>query len=442
MKKLLLALAIALLAAGLISLTAFAATYEGYTQEQFDALTKTTVIASPDSPTGYYVTFRFPDAGYSRVRIYGEWAFTDPTITTRWYNEGKTPDQWEDGDTCWGTWQTADMTLANGTWVYTIPLPNGTYNFRYYLNGAQDAKLTDYTDAQMAVDPAIGNYVAEWREASTGEMYLTSVYVPYDESKQAKSARVEMEAPREDQKGAIVLDKLVRNDTQQESTFGVYLPYGYDASRADKYPILVLFHGGGGFYGSWPDNGLANMMDNLIAEGTIEPTIVVTPCGEDFAVSDKLLRWDRLAAMDFVTKQLLPYMTEKYDASDDAAKHALAGLSQGGACIMTGYFNYTEFFDYYICMSAPMKVNVYPKFDKPELKDVHLYLGYGLYDQVCQDVYFDANKAAQEGSTYEYVHGLSTAGVQFILNDDLPYGHQWTLWRQFLVNACETMLWK
>ena len=44
----------------LVPMLGFAQEYEGYTQEEFDNLQVTTVIQSDSSPTGYYVTFRFP----------------------------------------------------------------------------------------------------------------------------------------------------------------------------------------------------------------------------------------------------------------------------------------------------------------------------------------------------------------------------------------------
>ena len=37
----------------------------------------TNVYRSEESPTGYYATFCFPDAGYKEVKIQGEWVFSD-----------------------------------------------------------------------------------------------------------------------------------------------------------------------------------------------------------------------------------------------------------------------------------------------------------------------------------------------------------------------------
>lgn len=48
------------------------ATADILSDEAFSLLDKTTVIRSEDSPTGYYVTFRYKDPEAVRVRIRGE----------------------------------------------------------------------------------------------------------------------------------------------------------------------------------------------------------------------------------------------------------------------------------------------------------------------------------------------------------------------------------
>ena len=60
----------------------------------------------------------------------------------------------------------------------------------------------------------------------------------------------------------------------------VYLPYGYDESR--QYPVFYLMHGGWSneyaYLGS-PDQpqGMKNILDHGIANGEIQPMIVVCP---------------------------------------------------------------------------------------------------------------------------------------------------------------------
>ena len=57
----------------------------------------------------------------------------------------------------------------------------------------------------------------------------------------------------------------------------VYTPPGYEKSTA-RYPVLYLFHGGGGDEEAWTSLGVTNVvMDNLIAQGKTTPMIVVMP---------------------------------------------------------------------------------------------------------------------------------------------------------------------
>ena len=438
---------------------ALATTYEGFTEEQFAALDKTTVVKSADSPTGYFVTFRYKDPEATRVRIYGEWAFSAMDQASFVTSENATPDQWQDGDTVWttGDWPTADMVKdeATGIWSYTIPLPTGTWNYRFYVGGKAGAEPTDYTDAVMVADPANAHYIIDPNAELNGEECLTSVYVPYDEVKQAKTVARPEEAPRASENGKVLFESA-KTSGGIDTSYGVYLPYGYDANRAEKYPILVLFHGGGGYDGSWFNNGLVNILDNMIADGRMEPTIVVTPNGSDFP--NDTFMWDRPAILDFAVNTILPHMSKDYNAAEDPAHRAFAGLSMGGATTGYALFHYTDAFDYFFLFSAPFLGDIQPDYTLPQLKDKHIFIGYGDYDFVVTRSIFrlepdkEGDNAGQrslliggwgsnEGSTLEYLIGLTNAGVPVKI-DHLPYGHQWALWRQFAVYTFGNMLWK
>lgn len=57
----------------------------------------------------------------------------------------------------------------------------------------------------------------------------------------------------------------------------VYTPPGYEGGNR-RYPVLYLFHGGGGDEEAWNELGTASaIMDNLIAKGRAKPMIVVIP---------------------------------------------------------------------------------------------------------------------------------------------------------------------
>jgi hypothetical protein len=54
-----------------------------------------------------------------------------------------------------GKWPTVDMTpdAEPGIWAYTLPLPNGTWVYRFYVGGVENAELTDRPDAEQVWDP-------------------------------------------------------------------------------------------------------------------------------------------------------------------------------------------------------------------------------------------------------------------------------------------------
>lgn len=57
----------------------------------------------------------------------------------------------------------------------------------------------------------------------------------------------------------------------------VYTPAGYEGSTK-RYPVMYLFHGGGGDEEAWNELGSTSaIMDNLIAQGKAKPMIVVMP---------------------------------------------------------------------------------------------------------------------------------------------------------------------
>ena len=119
----------------------------------------------------------------------------------------------------------------------------------------------------------------------------------------------------------------------------VYLPYGY--SKEKEYNILYLMHGTGDDEKYWLKTNPYNktMLDNMIADGDIEPLIVVTPT---FYVED-----DCAADLDQLTysfakelrNDLMPEIESSYStyakSADDEGfaesrdHRAFAGLSRG-----------------------------------------------------------------------------------------------------------------
>jgi len=116
----------------------------------------------------------------------------------------------------------------------------------------------------------------------------------------------------------------------------VYMPPGY--SKKKKYPVLYLLHGIGGDEKEWYNQGAPNViLDNLYAQGKLQPMIVVLPNGramKDDRATGNIMAPDKVEAFATFEKDLLtdliPYIEKKYPVLKKRESRAVAGLSMGG----------------------------------------------------------------------------------------------------------------
>jgi enterochelin esterase-like enzyme len=114
----------------------------------------------------------------------------------------------------------------------------------------------------------------------------------------------------------------------------VYTPPGYSTGR--KYPVLYLLHGIGGDETEWrrlchPEN----ILDNLLADGKIQPMIVVMPNGRaqvnDRAEGNVFATAPAFANFENdLLKDVIPAIESRYSVYTNRENRALAGLSMGG----------------------------------------------------------------------------------------------------------------
>lgn len=126
----------------------------------------------------------------------------------------------------------------------------------------------------------------------------------------------------------------------------IYTPPGYEKSKK-KYPVLYLFHGGGGDEEGWISRGRTNyILDNLIAAGKVQPMIVVMTNGVpnvaaapgERPVFAKLTPGEPVGIQSMTTgkfeasliKDVIPYIEGNYRVIADPAHRAISGLSMGG----------------------------------------------------------------------------------------------------------------
>ena len=114
----------------------------------------------------------------------------------------------------------------------------------------------------------------------------------------------------------------------------VYTPPNYDPARKEAYPVFFVLHGLGDDAAAWLNVGAANfILDNLINTGKAVPMVMVntlgygTPEGPRTAMNAGMLPAFSTAVLD----EVLPQVEKSYHVSKDPKKHAIAGLSMGGA---------------------------------------------------------------------------------------------------------------
>jgi len=392
----------------------------------FVSMYKTTVIKSDQSPTGYFVSFRYYGPYVDRVRIQGEWVFSSIDAANAKNATNATPFEWKDGYTLLTTkgWPVAEMKKneKSGVWYYTIPLPNGTYKYKFYEGGKEETAVLKGSDEYWDQNHPPKIYDLQAKDLK-GEDRYSAIYVPGDPIKQKNTADCSAEAPRSDKNGKITYVRMPSSDGTRTVRFGVYLPYGFDSQRNEPYPVMILLHGAGGTDASWFNNGASNIFDNLVAQGRMEPTIVITPNASDFS-------WKFDQIDDALINDILPYAVNNFNATKDVGHRAIAGLSMGGMTTMYTFANHSEAFKYFMPMSAPAMRWEMPDYSDPAMKEKKLIVAVGAYDFVLNEGYYDK------------FYGLKQAGIPYLTEEILPYDHHWTLWRQNLVYMIDTLLWK
>ena len=132
--------------------------------------------------------------------------------------------------------------------------------------------------------------------------------------------------------GKMELVRFWSESTKQIRTAYVYTPAGYDGSKNKRYPVLYLQHGWGENETSWPVQGkTGQIMDNMIAEGRVEPFIVVMTYG----MTNEVVfgRLGGFTAKEFETvlvDELVPFIDANFKTKAKREFRAMAGLSMGG----------------------------------------------------------------------------------------------------------------
>jgi enterochelin esterase family protein len=137
-------------------------------------------------------------------------------------------------------------------------------------------------------------------------------------------------------RGAIARHLFHSKIAGDDREFFVYTPPGYDAKRAQPYPVFYLLHGLGDDAGRWMNAGGANnILDNLIASGKAVPMVMVTTLGYGTSMGPAGARGDTAKTnltgyTQILLDEVMPQVERGYHVSKDRTQRAIAGLSMGG----------------------------------------------------------------------------------------------------------------
>jgi len=197
----------------------------------------------------------------------------------------------------------------NGIWTLTAgPLDPATYIYGFEMDGVP------------IVDPV--NPIVKLRARGSGSLVTVRGSPPalWDQ--------------RDVPHGSISAEWQNTKLLVHEPLVTVYTPPDYDENPEQSYPVLYLLHGNNDTPVGWTMVGKANFIaDNLIAEGKIEPMIIVMPFGHavPYSSSPEERAGNTALFEKYLLGEVIPMVESRYRVESGRKHRAIAGLSMGGA---------------------------------------------------------------------------------------------------------------
>ncbi len=308
--------------------------------------------------------------------------------------------------------------LESGVWEYTTaPLTSELYCYWFNVDGSSD--VCDPANSYVVRD--VGRQMSYFIIAGDRGNYYAAQNVAH-----GSVSRV-----------------WAKMEDGRERRMAIYTPAGYEQGKG-KYPVLYLLHGMGGDEEAWLATGrLAEIMDNLIAEGKAEPMIVVMTNGCTKHVSAPGFSHEGMwhpymsGSMDGSFEHMFPTIVEwvddHYRTRAKSESRAIAGLSMGGFHSMQISMEYPTMFDYVGLFSAAIRrgkegVDIYENFEEKlerqfELKPELYYIAIGEDDFLYEENIAYRKMLDERGFDYRYVESGG--------------GHVWRNWRIYITEFAQ-----
>lgn len=373
----------------------------GYAQQ---ALWGSAPVVSPEVHSDHTVTFRLKAPKARQVQLHGDFLPTTAIKTERGEFDVAMP---------------VDMVEKDGVWEWTTPQPlqPELYSYNMIIDGV---KVNDPSNVYMIRDVA-SVFSVFIVGGERGDLYSVNE-VPH-----GTVSRIWYESP----------------GLKMNRRLTVYTPAGYE--KGGKYPVFYLLHGAGGDEEAWINLGrTSQILDNLIAQGKVEPMIVVMTNGnawQQAAPGESPLGYTvpsmgtgaqrQAVEADFVSTfpDVVKFVEKTYRVKKGKANRAIAGLSMGASHSCAISRLYPDMFDYVGLFSGGG--------GRPNLKDNPLY---GDMEGLL------AKQFAKKPALYyiacgnrDFVYKGIEEYRQFLTEKGYPFeyfetgeGHIWRNWRIYL----------
>lgn len=375
-------------------------------------------------PTGYTVTFRYYDPSAASVQIKGEWYFSNQAGTSTTSSLGLLPSQWSPGDfpidypnSPAPNWPVIAMSPdpSTGIWSFTTPLPSGVFSYGFYVNCSSPTQ----SGCTELPDPSNPSWNLH-NGISTGSTEpVSQVYVPSDPAFHTVNYAWQGPTNPKGSLSDVTYPSPLSQQPVGQNYLAIYTPPGYDPNRATPYPTLYLSHGGGGNEVDWSTQGdEANILDNLIDTGQVQPMVVVMPNFNGFGGGCGSTSWETDYDQNLLSA-IMPYVQSHFDVSSAASQNAFAGLSCGGDLAGTLLANDTSSFGSFgLFSAAPNTLSGLTPSQASAISQVGVLTGGGWQDPIHSFVLSDVGALQQAGD------------LQF--PDFINGGHEWYVWRILL----------
>jgi enterochelin esterase-like enzyme len=154
--------------------------------------------------------------------------------------------------------------------------------------------------------------------------------------------------PCSETRGSLLRQQIETDLLPDPLVYQIYLPPCFE-SKTDDLPILILLHGVGYTDSQWPDLGIAELADDLIANGDAQPFIILMPLEQDTHL--------RPYGSEFglaLTQVLMPDIERRYAVCAQRQCRAIGGISRGGNWAVQIGFTHWDLFSIIGAHSTPL----------------------------------------------------------------------------------------